>query len=872
MQKVVRNKYFLYTICYWGFIGALVYQISILGLCTIATSDAVSQIYPILLYTRRLWLNFFQSVFEGKSFVYPMVDFTLGMGDDTIVALNYYGLQDPFYILSVFFSEEYLPYFYTLLFYIRVYLGGATFIAFVSALNNKKSVSAYVIGALVYCFTGFTVQSNLFAIFTHAMLYIPLMLLGAENSIHGKKKGVLCFTIFGFALCGFYYLYIGSIALAVFVLYRMFCEKRKFSQALLQLRDLILEYLLGLGLSAFVFVPAVAGFLTSDRAVAEFDFPLILPWESVKQQLLNLFLPSYSDNVQELAVCVITVISVCCVLLTKDRKKERVNIILLFLASIIPFISCVMSGFGACYQRWELVINLYLAYLTVSVWDEFNRITIVQKIGIVFVFLLMGIVGKQEGILRHERFAKVLIIYAIVSAVLIVLLPICRRIKKEKAGRLLLFFIVYISICISWKAASRDREADQVQDRQVVRELIGDSPQNDFYRIENERAFAEPRIKMNLALQQNYFGTMEYVSIENKRYMYAFERWDIDKKNFNVAGLDQRAVLETMSAVKYFVVKSEFQNIVPYGFAYIKATDDGEWCLYENKYALPIAYTYKFLGNNEAYQNMTGLEKQQAMLQTAAVEGYKGNLPKKQIENRINTGGEYKIIDMTNVSLENGIINANSGGTMTIAADIRADCENYLFYTGPEFYGMEVALKEGYIKNGYNLSPLVINLGAPNMDTQIEITITFYASVSFQADALQIASYNMGKYAQYIQDLKKATEGNFKVTTNRITGKIELAQDEFLCVAVPYADGWYAKIDGKETQVYPANDLFMGIEVPRGNHKIEFYYETPYIRVGAWTSIISLLLLIFMIVNRIVPKDRRKRLNEQRFEKEMDNL
>ncbi len=45
MQKVVRNKYFLYTICYWGFIGALVYQISILGLCTIATSDAVSQIY-----------------------------------------------------------------------------------------------------------------------------------------------------------------------------------------------------------------------------------------------------------------------------------------------------------------------------------------------------------------------------------------------------------------------------------------------------------------------------------------------------------------------------------------------------------------------------------------------------------------------------------------------------------------------------------------------------------------------------------------------------------------------------------------------------------------------------------------------------------
>lgn len=203
---------------------------------------------------------------------------------------------------------------------------------------------------------------------------------------------------------------------------------------------------------------------------------------------------------------------------------------------------------------------------------------------------------------------------------------------------------------------------------------------------------------------------------------------------------------------------------------------------------------------------------------------------------------------MTKVSLDNGIINADSGGTMTILANIKEGCENYLLYTGPEFYGMEVAIKDGYIKNGYNLSPLVINLGAPKMDAQIEITITFYAAVSFKAEAMQIASYDMGKYKQYIQELKKDTEGRFKVITNGITGKIELVQDQFLCVAVPYANGWHAKIDGEETPIYPANDLFMGIEVPRGEHKIELYYETPYSKAGALISIISLLLLIFFIV------------------------
>lgn len=57
MKKLDQSniwKYILYTICFWGFIGPLIYKISKMGLATIGTSDAISQIYPIMMYTRGL--------------------------------------------------------------------------------------------------------------------------------------------------------------------------------------------------------------------------------------------------------------------------------------------------------------------------------------------------------------------------------------------------------------------------------------------------------------------------------------------------------------------------------------------------------------------------------------------------------------------------------------------------------------------------------------------------------------------------------------------------------------------------------------------------------------------------------------------------
>jgi hypothetical protein len=95
LEKYKLNKYVLYAICFWLFIGPLIYKISKLGLATFGGWDAITQTYQVMLYTSQLVKEFISALLGDGSFTFPMIEWNLGMGDDVIVALNWYGFGDP---------------------------------------------------------------------------------------------------------------------------------------------------------------------------------------------------------------------------------------------------------------------------------------------------------------------------------------------------------------------------------------------------------------------------------------------------------------------------------------------------------------------------------------------------------------------------------------------------------------------------------------------------------------------------------------------------------------------------------------------------------------------------------------------------------
>jgi len=143
LRKIMRNWYQLYTICFVLFMIPMLYILAQNQYILIGAEDARTQHYPAMYYVG-VWLReVVSSIVHGKLEI-PMVDFRIGMGDDVIYTLNYYGFGDPFYLLTAFVKQEWIPYFYSLLFYLRVYLGGLAFLLFTTKSFPTKDTFAYV--------------------------------------------------------------------------------------------------------------------------------------------------------------------------------------------------------------------------------------------------------------------------------------------------------------------------------------------------------------------------------------------------------------------------------------------------------------------------------------------------------------------------------------------------------------------------------------------------------------------------------------------------------------------------------------------------------------------------------------------------------
>lgn len=629
----------------------------------------------------------------------------------------------------------------------------------------------------------------------------------------------------------------------------------KWKQVIGTISEMLAEYVVGIGLAAVIFVPAVLGFLGSNRASVKINVPLTMSWTDIKAFWINLFLPQY-NNYQVLSICTIGVMCILVMILDRKRRVEKINLFLLTVCAFIPTFSVIMSGFGECYDRWEVVITLYMAYVVVEIWDELGELSWLQRIGVTVVFLLLGIFGKKQDILEHERYGITMYSYGICLFVILVLLPVCKKMNKRTMGSLILFLVAVTTIGKDWKGAARDREIAYVQERDVVSELIGDST-SDFYRIDNERTWSEPRNGQNIALTLGYHGISEYISIENPSFTNALVEWNVSPDAFlnhmNV-GLDTRGVLETLCSVKYLVKREDVKSTVPYGFYKVRVTEDGLWSLYKNEYALPLMYSYDKVFHEEKYQDMHGFEKQQVMLQAAAVEGYQGEMEEvREIENALDVL-EYSIESIEGGRLEKDSIQIEAGGKITLKTKFETSGENYLLFEGVDFDNNitvtipDVMSKGLVLTSVYHNGNIGVNLGVMDEDVEKKIELTFQNPENFELKQMKILHYDFASYDNCINNLREESLRELVVDTNSVQCVVDLNRKKMLCAAVPYSGGWTAYIDGNKTETYRVNDMFVGIEVPEGEHDIVLKYVTPGIKTGIAISTLSVVIIVVYLV------------------------
>jgi hypothetical protein len=80
---------------------------------------------------------------------------------------------------------------------------------------------------------------------------------------------------------------------------------------------------------------------------------------------------------------------------------------------------------------------------------------------------------------------------------------------------------------------------------------------------------------------------------------------------------------------------------------------------------------------------------------------------------------------------------------------------------------------------------------------------------------------------------------------DKVTVRVSLNNPGFLVLADAFYPGWRVYVDARESTIYRANLFFRAVQLPPGEHLVEFQYRPVMFQVG---SIISLITVCFLLV------------------------
>ena len=72
--------------------------------------------------------------------------------------------------------------------------------------------------------------------------------------------------------------------------------------------------------------------------------------------------------------------------------------------------------------------------------------------------------------------------------------------------------------------------------------------------------------------------------------------------------------------------------------------------------------------------------------------------------------------------------------------------------------------------------------------------------------------------------------------------------DMLIRIAVPYAPGWRASVDGYSAAVLPVDYALSGVVVPAGAHQLTLQFRPNYFRMGAVVSLVGALGVLILVL------------------------
>ncbi len=809
----------------------------------------------------------------------PLMNYTLGQGADIITTLNSYDFMDPVsWIMIVLFQNDLLKGYEAMIF-AKLFLAGIAFCTYCYTMNIKGRVKIAT-GAMIYTFFGF----GLYCCARHpnfmsGMYFLPFTFAAIELYLKkGKKLPIILATFFSI-LTSYYSFYMDAIAIAVYVLVRVFTTERQgIKMSLRTIGNLIAIFAVGVLLSSFTLLPTIHAFLNNARAgliTGYIDSLLYYPADYYRKMFEMLISSGFSvGHWNFLSFAPIAIPSIC--ILFTSEKKEWNKLRLLFLIFLtflcIPFFGLMMNGFGYASNRWNYIFAWIVVFVYVVTYEHIRNLSVKESMSILIVCFLWMIVCLHDESYNTRKYLPIMLVLVTLASIFIVNQKYC----PLKFGSVILVILCLVSTLINMNLlyspnyvnyVGQFRENNRWEDlfdKYSIARLNGTANSRKFYRIESQEN------RTNLTGYNSARGTNFWWSImsRNSHRFYTDLQLNTLNQNCNFEGLDGRTSLLSLASVKYYTAPEGAEAFVPFGF---QKVDDQ---VYENQYFLPAAFLYDSYIDENVYQNLSPLERQQAMLQGAVIEGNTAETavhsiqPEKRMSEIPFSIAEAEGVEISN----NEIIVKENNGTLTLAFEAPKNGELYLWLKDlqldPTKANIDITVTSGCQEGDRKkqliskfgraqtqrytwyaeMDGITFNLGYIGEEGRNYCTLKFANRGTLSFSHIGLFTNPMSKYEEDIQRLRTTACDDIYVEDDYIYGTVECDGDRLLQLSIPYSDGWRAYVDGKEADIIQSNIMYMALELSEGSHIFELRYCTPYLRIGTAISLLTLAGMIFVYV------------------------
>lgn len=920
-KKKRKLYYFSFTILFL-FISFGVFSFYILNNKSFiwmgGAKDGLAQHLNCLVYYSNYLRSIVENIFVHQNFAIPQWDFAIGYGADILTTMSFVTIGDVLNLFSVFVPEDKIPLFFQFMAIFRLYLAGIVFSMFCFKLKQKPKY--VIIGAFIYMFCGFAI----FALprhpfFINPMIYLPLILLGVEKIFQKENPYVFIFAISISLINNFYFFFTIIILAAIYVIIRFFTlhSSDYLKNFMLYMRKFVLYGLLGLMLASFMFLPVVFRFLSDLRGNSATSIDLFYSLSYYKK-LISSFIGWQNPGFWSyLGYGPIVILSVFILFLKRNKLMGlKIAFLILTFFLMFPFFGHVFNGLSYVVNRWVFGYSFLIALVLVYTLPLLMHL---KKTDMYFA-LLCSVLYFIVYANINDKLSKPIVLMFILLFVIITIFIILQYINlSENINSIIkigcFHLLTYIGIfavsysCYSVNESNNTRDFLKLgQEMETLKKSNARSVANlkdttPFYR------YGEP------STGKTYFynSGMNY-GLSTPNYFFSFSNPFIqeyyadlqigDGSVLFIPELDSRTILNTLASTKYYSISKSQENWVPFGYEKAKNENDRLFTNYENKYFLPLGYTYDSYIPTSTYKKLNTVDKQNALLQSIVLDEQPANLQEnknlkqesKQIHFEVKVGKnvEYKngkyfvkkanseikfLIDSAEnrelyITLKNMVVTPKSA--VDYFDDKRKDKMSkkdviaYKNWSAPtsSTITLKAEVEKAFVLRTFedvyynkDRTDYTLNLGY-SKSKRNEVTLKFQQSGEYTFDDISFTELPMSTYANNVQKLNEDALESINIDNDKISGNLHLDKAKILCLSIPYTDGWKARVDGKEVELLRGNTMFMAIPMEKGDHYIELMYKTPGLKIGGLISIISIGILIIIYVHNETIK--KKRLNIQK--------